>query len=531
MTARLHLIGRRLLRPLARRSRLLLGHEQGERGVIYVMAALVLTLTITSAALALDVAGRVTEVRRDQATADLAALDAVRNLPFAQVVAAASARRNGVDNTKSGHGVTATLGEMMVVNGQNVFSAGRAQTAVQVTVTTPYNDFLGGSMGHMVATASATNMGMAGFAVGATLVDINAGLGKFGAVSLPLVGYNGLAAGTVTLGALATKLGFAALTADQVLAQTVTVAEVVNAGAALLGATSPSYASLMALGTTLAGNARNGANPVQLGSVLGLTQGSGVGLGASVNLLQALVGSVELSNTKAGLSSNFVLAGLPLNVAGASFGVTALVPPTIVYGPLGITATNTQVTVNLTVDLNVGGLGVLGLSVVNVHLPMTVLLGGSVGTLKAIDCTAATPVDIKLGTAFPAVSLVTGAGSASLLGINLGTVTGPISIVSNSVSDAVLNFPAHFTQNPVSNLPVKALSNLGATAVADLTGTGLTGLLTPPVLNTVLDSAMPLLVTNILASLTTNLAVSVGSADYVGIRPPDPQCAVPKLAK
>jgi uncharacterized membrane protein len=486
---------------------------------------------ITSAALALDVAGRVTEVRRDQATADLAALDAVRNLPLAQIVAAASARRNGVDNTRSGYGVTATLGEMMVVNGQNVFAAGRAQSAVQVTVTTPYNDFLGGSMGHMVATASATNMGMAGFAVGATLVDINAGLGKFGGASLPLVGYNGLAAGTVTLGDLATKLGFAALTTDQILAHAVTVSEVVNASAALLGATSPSYASLAALGTTLAGNARNGANPVQLGSVLGLTPGSGVGLNSSVNLLQALVGSVQLSNTKAGLSSNFVLAGLPLNVAGASFGVTALVPPTIVYGPLGITATNTQVTVNLTVDLSIGGLGVLGLSVVNVHLPMTVLLGGSVGTLKAIDCTAATPVDIKLGTAFPSVSFVTGAGSASLLGVNLGTVTGPISIVSNSVSDAVLTFPANFSQNLVANLPVKALSNLGASAVANMSGTGLTGLLTPPVLNTVLASAMPLLVTNILASLTTNLAVSVGSADYVGIRPPDPQCAVPRLAK
>jgi hypothetical protein len=335
----------------------------------------------------------------------------------------------------------------------------------------------------------------------------------------------------VTLGALATKLGFAALTTDQILAHAVTVAEVVNASAALLGAANPSYASLAALGTTLAGNARNGANPVQLGSVLGLTAGSGVGLNSSVNLLQALVGSVQLSNTKAGLSSNFVLAGLPLNVAGASFGVTALVPPTIVYGPLGITATNTQVTVNLTVDLSIGGLGVLGLSVVNVHLPMTVLLGGSVGTLKAIDCPAATPVAIKLGTAFPSVSLVTGAGSASLLGINLGTVTGPISIVSNSVSDAVLNFPDNFSENLVSNLPIKALSNLGATALADMSGTGLTGLLTPPVLNTVLGSAMPLLVTNILASLTTNLAVSVGSADYLGIRPPDPQCAVPRLVK
>src|SRR3982074_2943859 len=144
MPPRRHHVGRRLARPLVRRSRLLLGHEQGERGVIAVLAALVLTVTITSAALSLDVAGRVTEVRRDQATADLAALDAVRNLLSAQSVAAASARRNGVDNTKNGNSVTAVLGEMMVVNGRNVFSAGRAQTAVQVTVSTPYKDSLGG---------------------------------------------------------------------------------------------------------------------------------------------------------------------------------------------------------------------------------------------------------------------------------------------------------------------------------------------------------------------------------------------------
>ena len=94
MTTRLHLVGRRLARPFLRRSRLLLGHEQGERGVIAVLAALVLTVTISSAALSLDVAGRVTEVRRDQATADLAALDAVRNLLSAQTLAAASARPN-----------------------------------------------------------------------------------------------------------------------------------------------------------------------------------------------------------------------------------------------------------------------------------------------------------------------------------------------------------------------------------------------------------------------------------------------------
>jgi uncharacterized membrane protein len=531
MTSRLELIGRRFVRALLRRSRLVLGHEQGERGAVTMLGAVLLTVTVASAALSLDIAGRVTEVRRDQATADLAALDAVRNLPLAQIVAAAGARRNGVDNTKTGVSVTATLGEIIVVNGESVFAAGRAQTAVEVTVSTPYKDFLGGAKGQMVAKASASNIGMAGFSVGATLVDIDTGLGKFGGASLPLIAYNGLASGTVTLGALATTLGFATLTADQVLAHQVTVGQVVNSGAALLGAASPSYASLVALGTTLVGHARNSANPVALGDVLGLTPGSGVGLDASVNLLEALVGSVQLSNTKAGLSSSYTLTGLPLNVAAASFGVSAIVPPTTVYGPLGSTATNTQVTVNLTVDLTIGGLGTLGLSVVNVHLPMTVLLGGSIGTLKAIDCANATPIDIKLGTAFPSLSLVTGAGSASLLGISLGTVTGPISIVSSSASDALLNFPANFSQNPVSDLPVKALANLGATAVANMTGSGLTGILAAPVLNTVLGAAMPLLVTNIVASLTTNLGVSFGSADYVGTRSPDPICAMPKLAK
>src|SRR3982074_1538572 len=99
MPPRRHHVGRRLARPFVRRCGLVLGHEQGERGVIAVLAALILTVTVTSAALSLDVAGRVTEVRRDQATADLAALDAVRNLLSAQSIAAASAPRNGVDKT------------------------------------------------------------------------------------------------------------------------------------------------------------------------------------------------------------------------------------------------------------------------------------------------------------------------------------------------------------------------------------------------------------------------------------------------
>ena len=158
MRAPVQFLRRRLVRALARRCRLVLGHEQGERGVIAVLAALLLTVTVTSAALSLDIAGRVAEVRRDQATADLAALDAVRNLVSAQTTAAASAKRNGVDNTKNGNTVTAVLGHIGLVAGQSGFIAGGGSSAVQVTVSTPYNDFLGKLKGHMVATASASNM-------------------------------------------------------------------------------------------------------------------------------------------------------------------------------------------------------------------------------------------------------------------------------------------------------------------------------------------------------------------------------------
>jgi uncharacterized membrane protein len=449
MIARLRGVGRCLARPFVRRCGLVLGHAEGERGVIAVLAAFLLTVTVTSAALSLDIAGRVAEVRRDQATADLAALDAARNLASVQTLAAASARRNGVDNTKSGNTVTAVLGQLSVVNGRNVFSAGGSNSAVKVTVSTPYNDFLGGLKGHMVASASAsTTTGMAGFSVGATLIDINLG------------------------------------------------------------------------------QARNTANAVQLGSVLGLQSGTGVGLGANVNLMGALSGSVQLANEKAGLSANIVL-GIP-GVAAASFGVVAFVPPTIVYGPVGITATNTQVTVDLSVDLSIS-LGFL--SIAAVHLPITLTLGGAVGTLKAIDCTGAAPVDIKLGTSFPSLSLNVSGGYATLLGLPLATgLTGPITVASNPVADTVVNFPSNFSNNLAANLPVSVNSNLSSTVVANLTGSGLTGGLLAGLLNTLSTVVLPI-VTGVVSSLTSALGITIGNADLLGIRPADPTCgAIPKLA-
>src|SRR2546427_104005 len=80
---------------------------EGERGVPPVRAPSLLPVTVPSAALSPDIAGRGAGVRRAQAPAALAALDAARTLLPPQPAAAPSARRTGVDNTKSGNTVTA----------------------------------------------------------------------------------------------------------------------------------------------------------------------------------------------------------------------------------------------------------------------------------------------------------------------------------------------------------------------------------------------------------------------------------------
>jgi hypothetical protein len=180
------------------------------------------------------------------------------------------------------------------------------------------------------------------------------------------------------------------------------------------------------------------------------------------------------------------------------------------------------VTLNASIDLNLG--------LAAVHLPLTLTLGGAIGTLKAITCANATPTSITLGTAFPTLTLNVSGGSVTLLGLPLATnILGPITIISNGVADAVLAYPANFSSNPVANLAVSVLSSLGATGIANLTGSGLIGSLLATVLNVVGTAIVPL-VASIVSVLTSTLGITLGSADYVGIRPADPVCAAPKLA-
>lgn len=496
---------------LARQVAALKGLGDDERGVVAIVAALVVTIIILAAALAVDIAGRVTELRRDQAVADLAALDASRGASVNyQTLACASATRNHLTTcTGPKQYVTATAS---TVNGN---------AGVNVVVQTPYSDFFGGTSSHLVATAFAALSTKAQFSVGSNLLEIQAGFGKFGVASskIDLVGYNGLASGNVTLAALGTQLGFGALSPDNMLNQQVSVGDLVQASSVLLSASNPAASSSLSglYGALLANLTTDAATKVKLGDALGLQQGSGVGLGTSVNLLNAVRGSLQIANKEAGIALNLGIA----NVANVS--LTGLVPPTVsVLGPVGITATNTQVTLTMNVAVNIS---VLFVPVLNATLPITLTLGGATGSLDAIHCSGAAPDYIQLGTTFQTAQLTIAPTSVTVLGLGgsttllSGTIGVPFSgptppeTQANRVTNA-----GNWTTNAdgsynASATPVTASSGGMGTPTSNFTG--VVGLLTPALLVAAIGPAA------IVTAATTALSgfgIHVGpSADYLGI--------------
>lgn len=535
-------------RALTRRLNRLFGAENRDHGALAILAAFFLTVLVFAAALSLDITGRVAEARRDQAAADLAALDAARGVSLvtsqASIASAAqaSALRNNINATVSGYAVTATAGTVVAgVFTPCVLSTCPSPNAVKVSVTTPYNDWIGRSHSELTrsavaqlvsqtvtsctppsCTSTVQTASTAQFSIGSTLAEVQVGLGAL-STNISAVGYQGLVSGQVTLGQLATQLGFSALSADQVLASNVTAATLMSAAAALLGTSNPAYVNLSNVAGVMAANATFGgsSNKINIGQALGLQQGNGVGLATNVNLLQLVDGGIQLANQQAGISANLSVTGLsPL--ADASFSVTAIVPPTISEPPnglIGTTATNTQVTVLLTVDMNVSVTGILGL--VAVHLPLTLTLGGATGTLTGIDCDDGVVKDLKLGSTFNDVNATVGAGTFSaVLGTIAGTIGGGATITSNPVSTATVSNSANFVTG--SDTPVSVNSSLNA-ATTNVTSTLTLGSLSLSLLNAAVDTALNSTLTPLVSAIGSTLAtlpvgVNVGNADYLGIQ-------------
>ncbi|MGQ0520162.1 MAG: hypothetical protein ACT4PX_03285, partial [Actinomycetota bacterium] len=106
--------------------------RRNQRGAVLVLAVPGLILAASALALSVDLGRQALEKRTDQKVADLASLDAVRDIANAQAAAEASARRNGFDPSEEGNSVLAERGS---VDDQRVFALDPAGDSVRVTIT------------------------------------------------------------------------------------------------------------------------------------------------------------------------------------------------------------------------------------------------------------------------------------------------------------------------------------------------------------------------------------------------------------
>ncbi|MCA1845762.1 MAG: pilus assembly protein TadG-related protein, partial [Actinobacteria bacterium] len=273
-----------------------------ERGAILIMATVGIVLAIIASALAVDL-GRIAQERRsDQRVADLAALDAARDLANTDARAQASADRNKFPWSKPGYSLSTAVGSL---DANRVFHAGVGSSAVEVTVKSPLkNTFVSGSR-TITTRAVATVENQGEFSIGSSLASLdpsktvlNQFMGQWIQASGPVnvVSYDGLASANVTLGALQQQLVAAGLdvgSVDKLLNTNITMQQLLKASAQALGPSNPA-ASADLNGLALAAN---GGMTVKLGDMINVAQGSGdAALSGTVNVFRLVTGSAAIAN-------------------------------------------------------------------------------------------------------------------------------------------------------------------------------------------------------------------------------------------
>lgn len=396
------------------------GRHDGERGAVIIVAAISMTAVMFSAALAVDI-GRMTLTKRElQAVADLSSLDAVRALgdrageadglaveEHAAKLAREAALRNGFDPDVPGGTLDVTVGTFdpdtatfVVTTDENL------RNAVRVTAGTTLEWAFAPGDKSVSATAVAMVGEEAGIAVGSFLARLDANKSAVlnglltgllgGSVTLDLVSYEGLADGTVELGALRSALGLTAASVDDSLTTEVTLRDLLAATATALTAQGDSASLTAATPVSTLAAATNPALRLRLGDLLDVAQGSGAAaLQAELNVLQLVEMSAQVAD-----SDHFLSVTMPVAIPGVthtSLELALIEAPRIAIGPARQDGTGQWVTRAVTGQVRAQLrlqfqelLEVLGLTGA-VSLPVYLEGGGTTAALTDIRCAA--PVD------------------------------------------------------------------------------------------------------------------------------------------
>ena len=424
--------------------------RQEERGAILVLSTVGMVIAMIAAGLAIDL-GRIAQAaREDQKVADMAALDASRVPPADYpVAAAASAARNGFP-TGPGYSVTALEG--VKTNGQCVATPGAGSACV--TVTSPHKNafpFLGGRDSVTRTAVAGAGNAIGTVRVGSSVVSASGSVSSQqviilnktvsaligGSYSTNAVGWQGLANGNVTFGALTSALAnvtgngtFNAGTTNEVLNSTFTAGQLFTAMANVLNnsgnaayvnvANSVQNIGLAASGTSLSA-------PLKLydffdfGSVVvGNKQDVA---NANLNVLDLITGAAILADGDNFASFNLAVGDIvggtiPGGFSGAKVSMSLIEAPQQSFpGPPGKDASNKYYTEAHTSQLRIK----LELGFV---IPLTnaiSILG--LGTITSIAVNV--PYDLQLGR-----------GHAYLEQINCGSTAVPTSVVIKGATDA-----------------------------------------------------------------------------------------------
>ncbi len=513
---------------------------EAEQGAILVLAAVGFTLALVAAALAVDLGRVAAQARDNQAVADLAALDAVRDTLAAQSRAEASAARNGftlgADRT--------VVAEVGTVDADNAFILGGGTDAVRVTVTSPVDHRFAPGSRAVTRVAVATKQAIAGFSIGSSLGTVSTSeapllnrlLERFlgGTVgSVSLVSYNGLANAYVNVGELAAAMGFATvselLTADVTLAQLLAgTATVLNADGVVAAADVNALAAVVTSSTTF-----------QLGDFLSVDQGAlGRAAGFGVNALQLVTAAGALANQDTFLDAGAVVS-VP-GVASTRLGVKVIEAAQTYIGPVGGSVDTSQVDLTLTPAIDTGLGGLLRLSG---NLPVSFVAAAAVGTLSAIDCTGPPP-GITVGVAGqPVTTRVAATLGVSLLGVPVASVAiGPVSATGLASSNSIdFDYPSEFSPTAPSqatpSAPAGASLGTGNVTVT-LLGALPLGVTLSSLTNSIIAALNPI-INNVVSTVSTPVldralraaGVSVGPVDTAALAEEfDPAtCGEPRL--
>jgi uncharacterized membrane protein len=417
-----------------------------------ILAAVGLLLALVASALAVDLGRQAAEKKSDHLIADLAALDAVRelqplllNAPGVSLAVAvanagdaakASAKRNGFDPVAAGNSVATEVG---TVDNKNAFTPGGATVnAVRVTVGSTLGYIFAPGGKDLAAKAIArlapsggpgspgapgsppipptpgqpsNCCGSNGWARGG--LDLGSALASadFDAVTVPvlnkvfgqmiggnadLISWKGLGGANVTMSALSRELGTLGLdvgTPQKLLAADLTLNKLFTATASALDQQGTSQATAAAaLFRGAAGIILQSKNTTtfKLAQIMSFDQGTGTSVAdANLKVRDLVVAAAEAANGSNVVSVPTSGVTVP-DVSNTAVTLQIIEPMKHLFGPVGSSVETAQVKMTVTPTIDDSNFVIPGLNAPKITgaFPVTLDAAGAKATITTIDCVA-----------------------------------------------------------------------------------------------------------------------------------------------